>query len=241
MKLTSQGFKVQRQPVMTNPRILMLILASDNNEIFLEHQRIWRSYMHTHPSVKALFYKANPLLESEHSIVDDVLWVRCEETLDTVYEKTLKAFDAVKPSLHHYDFVFRPNLSSFVVLEKYVEFCMDLPRTNMCSALIGHYGNIAFPAGAGFTLSCDLVLRLLETRPPLVCQDDVSIGYALQNWGIPIHSAPRIDIDSWESYTRSQTNGFHYRLKHTQRHNNSITNDEEIHVMTHLRDRFYNV
>jgi len=239
MKLTSQGFKVQHPSAVATPRVLMLILASDNNPVFLEHQRIWRSYMHTHPNIKAFFYKANPSLESEFCIIDDVLWVRCEESLYTVYEKTLKAFDAVLPMLQEYDFVFRPNLSSFVILDRYLEFCKNFPRMNLCAALIGDYGNIKFPTGAGFTLSCDVVRRLTEVRPPLFCQDDVTIGKALQEWNIPIYFAPRTDINSWESYIHADTTGFHYRLKHAHRQASGNMHEEELRIMTDLRNRVY--
>lgn len=206
--------------------------------------------MKLNPNVDCYFYKGHPDLVHPAILEDDTLWLRVSERLDKVYEKTLLAFEHFIPEIDKYDFVFRSNLSTLVSFQHLVEFCNDLPRTNICAALIGQYGDIPFPAGNGFLLSTDLVRRLLQERPPLIEQDDVSIGAALQQWNIPIVEFIRSDFCSgnlWispnhEKFAPGQTprvfpptkRMFTWRLKTANR-------DEDIAVMSMLIGRLYGV
>jgi hypothetical protein len=180
----------------STPKILMLVLASDTDPIYCELQDLWRQYMNTNPHVECIFYKADPTLCEEARMLDsNTLVVQCEEHIDKVFEKTLKAFRFFESKLDTYDFLFRTNLSSFVILDRYVERCKQYPRTGLCAAKIG-YGekDLPFPSGAGFTLTPDIVKRLLTTPVEYDTQDDVTIGRALQSWSIPIHNENRFDI-----------------------------------------------
>ena len=175
-------------------RILCLVLASDTNPEYLQFQRLWRRFSKIHPNVDCYFYKGHPELSQPLFLEDDTLWIRISESLETVYEKTLRAFEHFVPSLGRYDFVFRSNLSTVVSFPHLLEFCAELPRTNCCAALVGLHGTLPFPAGNGFLLSPDLVRRLVEERPPLLTQDDVSIGSALASWNVPIVEFLRPDF-----------------------------------------------
>lgn len=208
----------------SQPRILVLILASDTNPLYCQFQELWKQYMNSAQNIDCYFYKAHPNLSEEAFVSDkNTIFVKCEDTLDTCYEKLLRVLNFLKPNLSKYDYIFRTNLSSFVYFPHYIEFCKSLPKANCCSALIGttDYG-LEFPAGAGFTLTPDLALRLLEQPPPLEVQDDVSVGRALNTWGIKIIPAPRMDIllevQLPEVYCANTTDisVFHYRLKNLE-------------------------
>jgi hypothetical protein len=197
-------------------RALVLILASDTEPVYLEHQRLWRTYMHSNPSVDCYFYKGDPTLESEAELKGDTLFLRIEDTFETVHEKTLRAFAFFRPRLWMYTCVFRTNLSSVVILDRYVEYCKTIPRERFCSAVVGWDG-VRHPSGCGYTITPDLICRLVNERPPLRVQDDVSLGDALASWGIPITPAPRVDllnpecIDAWRG--RVPPDFFHFRVK----------------------------
>jgi len=223
-------------PVRTPPKVLMLVLASDTNEYYKKFQELWRQYMNSNPNIDCYFYKADPTLKEDALLVDkNTLVVKCEESLDKCYEKTLKAFEYFSNQFNKYDYIFRTNLSSFVVFDHYLEFCKMLPKLSMCSAFIGttHYG-LQFPAGAGFTLTPDLATRLLEEKPPLIEQDDVSIGHALKVWNIPIVPAPRTDIlvnkdiDNLDSIVSTDKSIFHYRVKH-------LSNNRDIDTLVYTK------
>lgn len=214
-------------------RVLVLILASDTEPVYFEFQRIWRQYMKSTPNIDCYFYKANPTLDTEYKLEGDTLWIRMEESLDSVYEKTLKAFDYFANRSEKYDFLFRPNLSSFVVFDKYIQHCHTLPRERCVSAFIGVEGADIFPSGSGFTMSWDIVLELIRDRPVLQCQDDVTIGKWLHEKGIPIYPASRCDYTNNAGTPMFRgPNPFHYRVKNADRR-------LDVRIHTKLLRQFY--
>lgn len=230
-------------PTPAPPRALVLVLASDTQPIYLEHQRLWRTYMHSTPNVDCYFYKGDPTLESEAELKGDTLFLRIEDTLETVYEKTLRAFDFFLPTLSSYTHVFRTNLSSVVIFDRYLQYCTTIPREGFCSAWIGDYDGQKYPAGAGYTITPDLIRRLTTERPPRRVQDDVSLGYALREWGIPITAAPRVDLGS-ESYVEAwrgqiPSTVFHFRAKQLIRANEGIETPYELELMQSLISEYY--
>ena len=156
-------------------------------------------------NVDCFFYKGHPDLTQKEFLLDDTLWIQVPESLDTVYEKTLRAFEYFVPRLKAYDFVYRSNLSTFVSFDHLLEFCNDLPRKGCCAAVIGGIPaedeernsiehKLSFPGGNGFLLTPDLVERLVIEKFPLTVQDDVTIGVALQKWKISIREFVRPDF-----------------------------------------------
>jgi hypothetical protein len=225
----------------------MLVLASDTDPIYLEHQRLWRTYMHTNPNVDCYFYKGDPTREEEATLEGDTLVLKIEDRLDTVYEKTLRAFDFFAPRLKDYKCVFRTNLSSVVVFDRYLTYCRGIPDTTFCSAFVGDMGeedgNLRFPAGAGITLTPDLVLRLIAERPPLLHQDDVTIGKALTDWGVPMTHVDRADLVIPGVYENAQgrisPHLFHFRVKQNVRHETGAVTPYEITLMQKVISQFY--
>jgi hypothetical protein len=199
--------------------------------------------MHSHPDIDSYFYKGDPTQEEEFMLEGDTLTIKIEESLGLVYEKTLRAFDYFIPSMSKYDFIFRTNLSSFVRMDAYIKHCETLPRQKLCSAIIGKHDDILFPAGAGFTITPDLVKRLVEERPTLTEQDDVTIGKALASWGIPIEMAHRADILASDIYMILRNNIpdkiFHFRIKQIGRHEHQIVDENELKIMDALIRTYY--
>lgn len=148
--------------------------------------------------------------------------IACEETLDNVYEKQMRAFRLLRPRLSQYAYVFRTNLSSFVDLSLYLAFCERLPRTKVYSGVIGVDNGIHFASGSGFTITPDLIERLLDENPPEVLLDDVTLGKAITSWGILIIPAPRIDYVTDDGQAMLHTSPipcipFHRRIKTSDR------------------------
>jgi hypothetical protein len=196
-------------------RVLILVLASDTDPIYCKFQTAWRQA--SHPRADILFLKAHPNVRGEDFLHETTVYIGCPETLETVYEKQMRAFKLLRPILGNYAFVFRTNLSSFVDIPKYLEFCTTLPRSGVYSGVVGHDAGTSFASGSGFTITPDLIHRLVEENPPEVLVDDVSIGAAMQSWGIPIVPAPRVDRTSdggWILHSSPHsTILFHRRIK----------------------------
>lgn len=218
----------------------MLILASDDTEYFKEFQICWKRFMNTMPSViDCYFYKCDPTIEEPIIRQGNEIFIKMKESINTVYEKTLRVFKYFYDDLDKYDFVFRPNLSSFIRFDKYLEVCETLPKKNCCAAVIGHRNRIIFPSGSGFTMSSDLVKQLVNNPGPNVIVDDVSIGFSLMCYGVSIIPMPRYDITHEQesiliakNINEFNTDKFHFRLKTTNR-------SLDIDVFNKLIDKYY--
>jgi hypothetical protein len=234
---------VQTFPDIPTPRVLMLILASDTAPVYLEHQRLWRTYMKSNPNVDCYFYKGDPDLEEETLLVEDTLFIKIEDTLETVHEKTLRAFEYFAPTFSKYKCIFRTNLSSVVILDRYVEYCKTIPPKWFCSAYIGDLDGTMFPAGAGYTITTDIANKLIKEQPPLIVQDDVSLGHALKEWGIPITRARRLDFITEQHYDAHRgsigEDIFHFRIKQNSRHEDGIETPYELELMQNLISQYY--
>jgi hypothetical protein len=201
----------------------MLVLANDDGGLFSKLQECWLRYMDSSPQIDCYFLKADPTMEEPSRLDGHTLYIKYIEgydTNDSLYVKTLKAFKHFMPVIDTYDFVFRTNLSSHVRFNKYLEFCAGLPRNNLCAAIIYANHGYVYPSGAGFTLSIDLVRRLLEDPPVHYIMDDVTIGIALTKWKIPIRAVPRVDFGAPYSIdtilttiSRASMSAFHFRVK----------------------------
>ena len=207
-------------------KILVLILASDDQPLYKEFQERWRKYMNTHPLFVCFFYKANPNQKVPMYLSDaNTLSIKMTESLGNVYQKTLMAFKFFQPQFDMYEYVFRTNLSSFLVLDTYLEYCKKCPRSNFCSAYTMPFYlrddpsfKLRFPSGAGITFSPDVIEQLLDSPPPPFIQDDVTIGTFLKEKNIPIVEAEHLttsalataDIDNLP-HTKPEI--YHFRLK----------------------------
>ncbi len=180
-----------RRKGMDTFRVLLLVLASDTEPLYCQLQSIWRTAHH--PRADILFLKAHPNLRGDDFIHDNTIYIGCPETLDAVYEKQMRGFKLLLPRLKHYAFVFRTNLSSYVDIPMYLHYCETLPRTQAYAGVIGDHETYRFASGSGFTITPDLIERLVHENPPEVFLDDVSIGNTLVGWGIPILEATRAD------------------------------------------------
>lgn len=176
-------------------RVLVLILMSDGFP-YDKFREVWKTYMKSHPNVDCYFYTGKPNLFSEYLLTDDTLYIRISNSLSNIFERTLRAFRYfmnMRPNT--YSFMFRANASTLINLHRYYDMCKEFPKENFCSAITGTYPQRdvkEFPSGCGYTLSIDLVKRFART-PDLqnVYIDDVSIGYYLGQWGIPIVPSSR--------------------------------------------------
>lgn len=229
-------------------KILVLVLASDTTDIYKSQQTLWKTYMKLNPNVDCFFYKGNPNI-SAPALVGDTLYLNIEESFDTIYEKTLMAFDFFKDKLERYDYVYRTNLSSVIVFDRLLNYAMHKPLRSFCSAVIGHYLNDKdkpFPSGSGILFSRDIIRLFCERRPTKLFQDDVTFGKALREWGISIIPCPRGEFKNLDEYMYykniiNDNTIFHFRVKHIQRHSDGIENPDEIFIMKQLIQKCYNI
>jgi hypothetical protein len=219
-------------------KILVLILASDNTPHYKNFQLCWKKYMNSHPEFDCFFYKSDTSIDCPILKRDNEILINVEESYYTISEKTLRVFKFMYDELHKYDFVMRPNISSFIRFDKYLELCKTFPKENCCAAFIGlHKGQIRFPSGACYTLSCDLIKRIIDEPIVNLWTDDVMIGAYLQKWNIPIIPLSRwaAKFHRWQQNIESlNVNDYHFRVRTKDR-------DRDVEIHNELIFKYYNV
>lgn len=224
-------------------KILVLIIASDEIPAYREEQKMWQSYMHLDPEhIEAYFIKADPDLSVDYMIEGDTLWCKTIESMSHILVKTIMALEYLYPRFNEFDYLFRTNLSSFIIFPRLLKFIGTLPTTQCyCGIPLDPCG----ASGAGFFLSMDLAALTVEGKEYHLscnnCIDDVTIGAFLQReHQIPIIPAPRIDFCCIETWNRYKDNipeaEFHVRCKNFTE---EFRTTDELYIYSQLVHRFY--
>lgn len=215
-----------------SPKVLVLIIASDGTEAYLELQKVWRSYMHSDPEhFEVYFIRGNPKLATPYEIRCDDLFVKSEESyVPGIVNKTILSMEAMLPRLKEFDYVLRTNLSSFYVFPRLLNFLRHLPRHSCyCGVQLylpddwcPKFGLIDFVSGAGIILSSDLAKMLVREKKEIFkfnkdLPDDILIGLFFQNRFIFSLPAPRTDFISFDQWIAEKDHipesAFHFRAK----------------------------
>jgi len=213
-------------------KILMLILSTDGgtNNIYTELETIKRKYIHTNKSIEAYFYKANPNIVNEYEISGDIIYVKTEEAYPYLWKKFWLVLKALEHRLNEFDYISRPNASTFIILDRYLKHLETLPKRRCCSGPIHHGGQaIPFPAGYLFTISRDIAIHFLYNN--IIKDnhgiDDRGVGIILNKLNIPIINVKYIEINDIHKQRETLMNEvlndniFMVRVRHF---NNSSTN-----------------
>ena len=203
----------------------MLILASDGgpNDVYTVLETIKRKYIHSNPCIDAYFYKADPTLEEEYKIVGDIVYVKTEETYPYLWKKFLLVLKAFENRLGDYDFICRPNLSTFIIIDRYIKHVETLPKNRSCSGVVYYCGQPSpFPAGYCFTLSSDLAKDMIynDVVKDNHGIDDRCVGFVLKKLEVPITRVGLIEINNFahqETAMKEELaneNNFMVRVRH---------------------------
>jgi hypothetical protein len=98
-------------PHLPKYRAIILVLASNNNPIYINCRKVWKVYMNVDPTIKVFFVYgklSEPLLDLDSSdIIIDV-----PESYPVYIKKTIEAMKIIHASMT-YDFFIRTNLTTF--------------------------------------------------------------------------------------------------------------------------------
>lgn len=190
----------------------MLVISSNKEPVYQQHRQVWRSYMKSHPDVECYFIEFSPMVFMP-TLTKDTLFVRGIESYYNITRKTILALEYFL-SKSSYDFVIRTNLSSVWIFPKMLSYLETIPKTHHYGGVVLTHEKVPFVSGTCITMSHDVARTLLQYKTIAYANnvvDDYDIGVALYHAGIyPVHSIPRIDINSEEDI---QKDGFHYRVR----------------------------
>jgi hypothetical protein len=143
----------------------------------------------------------------DHFIINDL-----PEKIETEGYKVINCFEQTLN--WEYDYIFHTNSSSYIDKQLLYNWLLDKPRKNFYSGVVGEYFGNKFASGCGFSLSKDVVIKILEHQDKWShgASDDATLGVLLNSLNVPIYPAPRFDITS-KNINVIPDNYFHYRCK----------------------------
>lgn len=208
--------------------VIILIIASDNFDYYIDMQKVWRMYMNKHPKIKPFFIKENPDISDNLLIENDTIHVKCNLSLiPGILIKTIESFKYIYNN-YNFKYIFRTNLSSFIDLNKLYSWAMN--NTFNYAAVIGECYGTLFGSGAGFFLTKESINYLININNIDYGKnyDDVVIGELL----IPkfsISPVKRIDMLGHNNENINfndvlNSDVFHFRCKDEGNMPNTVCN-----------------
>ena len=197
-------------------KILVLVISS-NGFPYDEYKNLWREYMNIDEDIDSYFIESKDVEQS--SIENNTIYIKGVESYEKIFYKTqeaLKLFD-----LNKYDYIFRTNLSSFILFRKYKEWLKTLPKEKVYNGSICWYTLYIYASGCGFTITPDVAQMIInydEESKLSKFIDDVTIGRVCMINGVKVTPAPlnclfsntfQYETDQFDEYECA----FHFRTK----------------------------
>jgi len=195
------------------PKVLVIIISSDNLPHYQKEEEIWRMYMHKQKeNVECYFIKSDPRLRGKVKIVDDVIYSKqTEGMIPGILRKTLFSFEALLPRIKsEFDFVFRTNLSSFIIFPHLLEYLKTIPQKNVFKGPIyrdeSGKTNRFWVGGFGMLFSSDVVEQVTKKSKEILEQkathnDDVVLSeYLIDKMNIQPQTFPFAEVRNLNDY-----------------------------------------
>ncbi len=170
----------------------MLILANSGGKdnLYDKLVAIKRKYVHSSPFIESYFYICDENLENDFKIVDDIVYVKSKENYPYLWEKLYLVLKAFENRLDEFDYICRPNLSSFIIIDRYLNYVKNLPKSRYCGGLKFYGGQpIPFPSGYCFTITPDIAKYIILNKYIIANNhgiDDRCMGQILQIMNVDI-------------------------------------------------------
>jgi len=174
------------------------------------------------------FYKSNMYLDKGYDLSGNTLQIKMQENRNLILEKTYKALEFFRPRFHEFDFICRPNMSSFFLFDRYIAFLESLPKGPIVEGVRVYSNNYEYPSGCGYTMSSEAAELILQCRSAQVLMDDVTMGKNCKEMKIPLvwrklYEVHGPSIDPAIEHIRETPSIFHLRFKSANR-NHDIAN-----------------
>lgn len=205
-------------------KIIILVLSKEDNLYSkLENtiRETWGSYKSE--NIDIFYYYGDG---DYFKVCGDKIYTTHIESIYNIGYKTIDSFEYLSKNID-FDYVYRTNSSSYLNINKMIEFLKGKPVNNFYCAMVNveKKSGIKFGSGSGYFLSKDLVEFVIKNKNKwdhsLI--DDVALGDLLLKNGFKITPSTRLDINGVEngdflsnsniiSKKRIDSN-FHFRCK----------------------------
>jgi len=113
-------------------KLLILIIYSNNKEIYKEMLNIQRSYLKNYENISSYFVQMRENQQQDLEIVDDIIYIKNQELLLNIMYKTIEAMNYLINILNNeYNYIIRTNVSTILNIPKILEHCANLPADNI--------------------------------------------------------------------------------------------------------------
>lgn len=232
-------------------RAVILVLASNNNEIYKNGRKVWKKYMNIDPTIKVYFVYGRLFEPLEDQDENDFIFSNIHGGYPISVDRTVEAMKMIQSKVT-YDFFIRTNISTFWDFEKLHLHLNDLPTKQCYSGdgpLPGYSSNGFYLSGTDTIITPEMINNMITNEHLIDFQivEDAAMGkYFHGVLGVPmLHS--RIcffeDVKSLEEPIEERItiaqrqNKDHYRVK-TLNSNREII---DLYIYKLLLKKIYNV
>lgn len=178
---------------METKNIIILVLSHYDepyNKLERCIRETWADFKND--DVKLFFYHGG----NKEAIFDDKIITTFPEGFCNIGYKTIRAFEIILRN-YNFNYLLRTNSSSFINVNKYNDYLINKPKNNFYNGVIGVFDGIEFASGSGYTLSKDVVEKIVVNKNnwPHQYIDDVALSMLLKTINLFPSAAPRLDID----------------------------------------------
>lgn len=172
-------------------RVVVLVLASDNRDIYLKFREVWYSYLNLFPQIKVylVYGKTSKITPRSNDLIYEHI---PESYYPGMITKTLNSIEYIH-NTYSYDFLLRTNLSTFWDFERLLLRLNNL-STDCITGTIRHckykaQQSPAYVSGVNLIIPNNLVEVLITNREKIISWDlpeDWSLSKAYIDKGIPL-------------------------------------------------------
>jgi hypothetical protein len=167
---------------------------------------IQRKYIHLNDNFDVYFITFNNNQSEDIVLVDDIIYIKGEDTLINILIKTIKAYEFITQTLDKkYDYIIRTNISTLVHLNNLYQYLNTSPRNMFYSGgqfiklgwplgkneisvekqhLSNNYFHTKYYQGTSIILSIDIMNHILQNQHLIEYDivDDVKIGLLIKDY-----------------------------------------------------------
>lgn len=181
----------EKAKVKINQKLIILIICSNNLNIYEKFIHMWLQYMNSHEHIKSFFIFGDGVDGSPVEEENNVIRFPIKETyIPGILQKTIAAFQYIDEN-YEYDYILRTNLSSFIILDRLYQYVQNNEHI-----MYGGVSGGEFISGSGILMSKECNKMVLKNRNDIneFVIDDVAIGRLLGNLHVSQTRIPRMDF-----------------------------------------------
>jgi len=197
-------------------KLLVLVISADEYPYDKLENTITETWAKEIPKeCEVFFLKQKPFIDDCY-VDGDTFYAIGKESWQTIGHKTVQSFEYFYKNTD-FDYIFRTNSSSYVDLEKLLDF-IDNNNKITYDGVIGHHQGLPFSSGAGILISKNTIKTVINNKDTWRhdVADDVALAKLLKSFNIiPEGNVKRQTIVSIND--KIDLNQYHYRCKQRNR------------------------